>query len=419
MSKTTSKKKVNNRKDSHGQVLRVGEYERPNGRYEFKYKGFDCKMHSIYAHSLVDLRRTENEIRFQIDQGYDPTRAKNITLNEMFDIYINAKHGIADSTRNNYIYNYNRFVREGFGKRRIGKINFMHVQEFLFSLLEQDLLNANTLEGVGTQIGAALNYAVKLRYIPTNPAKDCMRDIKKSKLWDGKERKRDALTHDQQRRFSQYYMNHEVLGGWKNVITFLLGTGCRIGETLGLTWEDIDFEAREIHIRRALLYRPDRNGKCKMFISTPKTSAGTRTIPMLDEVYDALIDERLLQLEFFGGETGTVDGVTGFVFTQVNGVPYKPQEINKGIDRLIKAYNAEEEISAARERREAVLLPHFSAHHLRHTYCTRLCETDLPIKQIQDYMGHCDLRTTSNIYAEVNPEARRKSLTKMEGRIIL
>ena len=416
---STYKKKVNNRKDSHGQVLRVGEYERPNGRYEFKYKGHDYKMHSIYAGSLPELRRAENEIRVLIDRGYDPARAQTITLNEMFDIYINAKHGIADQTRVNYEYYYNHFVRDSFGKRRIAKINFMHVQEFLFSLLEKDMLNANTLEGVGTQIGAALNYAVKLRYIPTNPAKDCMREIKKSKLWDGNERKRDALTHDQQRRFSQYYMNHEVLGGWKNVITFLLGTGCRIGETLGLTWDDIDFEEREIHIRRALLYRPDRKGKCRMFISSPKTSAGVRTIPMLEEVYDALVDERLLQLQFCDGETGTVDGVTNFVFTQVNGEPYKPQEINKGIARLIKAYNEEEDVKAAKERREPVLLPHFSAHHLRHTYCTRLCETDLPLKQIQDYMGHCDLRTTSNIYAEVNPEARRKSLTKMEGRIIL
>ena len=79
----------------------------------------------------------------------------------------------------------------------------------------------------------------------------------------------------------------------------------------------------------------------------------------------------------------------------------------------------EEEISARRERREPVILPHFSAHHLRHTFCTRLCMTDLSIKEIQDIMGHADINTTMNIYAEVHPDMKKKSLTKMAGKIII
>lgn len=214
-------------------------------------------------------------------------------------------------------------------------------------------------------------------------------------------------------------MNHEILGGWKNIITFLLGTGCRIGECVGMTWDDIDFENREIHVNQVLLYRPNKNGKSEFSISTPKTKAGYRIIPMLNEVYEALMDERALQMVLFGGKTETIDGVSNFVFTQSNGKVYIPQEINRGMARIIEDYNAGEIESAENEGREASLFPHFSTHHLRHTFCTRLCETDLPVKQIQDIMGHKDIQTTLNIYAEVNPEARRMSLTKLDGKIII
>ena len=238
-------------------------------------------------------------------------------------------------------------------------------------------------------------------------------------IWDGKVRKRHALTMDQQIAFADCYTNHKDLSGWANIMTFLLGTGCRIGEALGMTWQDIDFENSLIHVNKALLYRPDEQGKSVYTISSTKTKNGVRSIPMIDEVRDALLDEREIQLAFGNYRTQTVDGVTDFVFTQAKGTVYNPEAINRAIERIITAHNMEEEISARKERREPVLLPHFSAHHLRHTFCTRLCTTDLTIKEIQDIMGHSDINTTMNIYAEVHPDMKKKSLTKMAGKIII
>ena len=140
---------------------------------------------------------------------------------------------------------------------------------------------------------------------------------------------------------------------------------------------------------------------------------------MIDEVREALLDEREIQLAFGNHRTQTVDGVTDFVFTQAKGTVYNPEAINRAIDRIITAHNEEEELIAKKERREPVILPHFSAHHLRHTFCTRLCMTDLTIKEIQDIMGQSDIHTTMNIYAEVHPDMKKKSLTKMAGKIII
>lgn len=59
-----------------------------------------------------------------------------------------------------------------------------------------------------------------------------------------------------------------------------------------------------------------------------------------------------------------------------------------------------------KQHREAVLLPDFSAHHLRHTFCTRLCEKETNLKVIQSVMGHKDIQTAMDIYAEATEEKK-------------
>lgn len=80
---------------------------------------------------------------------------------------------------------------------------------------------------------------------------------------------------------------------------------------------------------------------------------------------------------------------------------YTPESVNKELKRIIGNYNFVEEVRAAKEKKEAVLLPYFTCHILRHTFCTRLCEADVNIKVVQIIMGHKDIQTTMNIYAEV------------------
>lgn len=64
-----------------------------------------------------------------------------------------------------------------------------------------------------------------------------------------------------------------------------------------------------------------------------------------------------------------------------------------------------------------VLIRHFSAHNLRHTFCTRFCENERNIKVIQEIMGHADIETTMNIYAEATKEKKKESFSNLEGKI--
>lgn len=214
-----------------------------------------------------------------------------------------------------------------------------------------------------------------------------------------------------------YIANHPVYYHWWPLFTVLLGTGCRIGECLGLRWQDLDFDKRMISINHSVVYYTSPGDrKCALRVSKPKTSAGERTIPMLDIVYDAFQMEYEEQSET-GFNTSEIDGMSGFVFKNKWGLVPNPQTVNTAIKRIVASYNAEEVVAAAKEKREPIILPPFSCHHLRHTFATRLCENETNLKVIQSIMGHRNIETTMDIYAEATDRKKEETfshLSKMD-----
>ena len=148
-------------------------------------------------------------------------------------------------------------------------------------------------------------------------------------------------------------------------------------------------------------------------INLPKTESGIRNIPMVDTVYMAFVEEKSRQDEEDTSCISEIDGMSGFIFGNRFREVYVPESVNRNLRRITENYNAMEEVRAAKEKREAVLLPHFSCHHLRHTFCARLCEADVNIKVIQTIMGHKDIQTTMDIYAEVTGDKKKKSLEEI------
>ena len=67
-----------------------------------------------------------------------------------------------------------------------------------------------------------------------------------------------------------------------------------------------------------------------------------------------------------------------------------------------------------KEKRKPLLLPHFSAHHLRHTFCTRICEEETDLKLIQEIMGHADITTTMDVYNESSLARKKERFAHLE-----
>ena len=97
----------------------------------------------------------------------------------------------------------------------------------------------------------------------------------------------------------------------------------------------------------------------------------------------------------------TIDGYTDFIFINRFGQAQHQATLNKAIRRIIRDCNDEQFLHSDEPD---VLLPHFSCHSLRHTFTTRMCEAGVNIKVIQDALGHSDISTTLNIYADVTKE---------------
>ena len=271
------------RKNLRGRVLRKGESQRRSDeRYVYTYTDPLGRRKYVYAQDLVTLREKEAQLMKDQMDGLDIYVAGKATVNFVFDRYMSLKNNLKPTTKSNYLYMYDRFIRETFGKRIIS-------------------INHN------------------LTYYP-------------------------------------------------------------VGED----------RASENHI------------------STPKTEAGMRTIPMLDTVKDAF--EIIWEEQKENGWTDAeIDGMTGFVFCNRYGNIMNAQSVNRAIKRISSDYNATEKIEAKKEHREPVLLPDFSAHSLRHTFCTRLCERETNLKIIQSIMGHKDIQTTMDIYAEATEEKKQET----------
>lgn len=161
----------------------------------------------------------------------------------------------------------------------------------------------------------------------------------------------------------EYVANSPFFFHWYPFFTFLLGTGCRIGEAIGIRWDDVDMEKRIININHSLTYysRADDSFKCEFRVSEPKTEAGIREIPMMEPVYEVLKSEwERQQEEGFCEEN--VDGMTNFIFTNRFGMPHNPAAVNRAIKRIVDAHNSEEEVKAKKEKREPVMIPRFSCH---------------------------------------------------------
>lgn len=205
---------------------------------------------------------------------------------------------------------------------------------------------------------------------------------------------------------------------WTPIFVTLLGTGMRIAECVGLTRKDIDFENELISVNHNLLYRKI-DGKCRFLITTPKTASSIRFIPMCPEVLAELAGLIAILDTLYDTPSPTIDGYTDFIFRNRYGDLLNPHSLNRAIERIIRDYNAEELKLAEEDQRPPLLLPHFSVHSLRHTFCTRMFEVESNHKAIQTIMGHAEISTTLDIYAHITEDTLKNSVQNMSAKIKL
>nr|DAI45361.1 MAG TPA: Integrase [Caudoviricetes sp.] len=411
------------RKDSKGRILREGEIQKKDGRYEYRFNDADGVRRSVYSWKLTEtdfvpagkrecksLREMERTI--QRDVSDNIVARSRLTLDDRWKMYIKGRSNLRESTIYTYTSLYNLYISPRFGTRSISSIKYSDVLAFFTELIDERHLAVNTFQQIRGILNQIFKVAVRDGYIRTNPCSGVSRGIVPKTI---KTESKKALTETEQTEFINYLsIADRCYNGYKELFLCLLGTGCRVGEMLGLKWCDIDWNENVIYINRTMVYGPyGSDGAFILKVHSPKTPSGERVIPMLTSVRQILKDRYEEQTEK-GLDKVCVDGQSGFVWVGEDGSIMTADTARKKLRRIIALHNSTEKQAARVEKRKAILLPQFSPHTLRHTFCTRLCERENDLKTIQEIMGHSDITITMNIYNNSNTERKKASFKSLD-----
>ena len=387
------------RKDHKGRTLKVGESQRKDLSYQYRYTDVLGKRHTIYSWRLLpsdktpagkkddkSLREKESEIELMLSQGMTGLGTE-FTLNEMFEFYIsNKKHKgrkLTENTIRNYIAMYNKHVSNSvLGNMKISDIRKINITYFYEQLHEKDI-SYGTISFYHKMLSSVFNMAIDNDLIRNNPTKRALEVV------DGTHQKREALTRKQQEGLLAYLYKHDR--DIYRKVAFLIGTMCRVSEFAGLTWEDIDMKNRIITIDHQLQYKKMGGDNFDFHITSTKNTH-TRKIPMTDDVYDVLSE--LHKYFFILRKDYCVDGKKNFLFYSKSGNLLNITSFNYELKKAVEKYNETAEYK----------IDKISAHTLRHTGCTRDAEDGMDIKVLQYLMGHSNIQITNNIYNHVNEE---------------
>ena len=408
----TAKKKGGARYDNKHVRLRSGETQRSDGSYMYRWTDAQGSRHSVYGATLEILREKEEQILVDIHDGISPDK-QTMTVNDMYDLWREIKRGVRGTTMANYIYCYDRYVKNSFGTKRISAVKKSDVRRYYNSLHDDKLLKITSIDSIHTVLHQVFQTAVDDGIIRNNPADNMLRELKTSRGSDSE--RREALTVTQQKLFQEYMLRKPLYRHWYPIFFIMANTGMRVGEAIGLRWQDVDLENGLISVNHNVVYYSHKGtyGNCHYEIHSTKTKAGVRLIPMTKAVKEAFRMEKEYQ-ELTGIQnTMRIDGYTDFIFANVNGGMQNLTTLNKALKRITRDCN-DELIAKYGIDKVPVLLPPISCHILRHTFATRLCESGMNIKLVQEILGHADITTTMNIYVSVTEEMRSQGVDVLE-----
>ncbi len=259
------------------------------------------------------------------------------------------------------------------------------IQDFYTIQLER--VSANTVIHYHAVIHRALKYAVKMDMIPTNPA--------------------DKIERPKADKFvGSFYDSSEVnklfgyLTGHPLEVPIKLGAfyGLRRSEILGLKWDAIDFKANTIIIRHTVTSCNIDGKHIEVASDTTKTKSSRRTLPLVPDFRELLLKKKEEQARYrkLCGRSYCTEYLD-YVCVNEMGERLKPNTLSDGFKRIL-------EINGMRIIR---------LHDLRHSCASLLLANGVPMKQIQEWLGHSDFSTTANIYAHLDYQSKISSAEAM------
>ena len=393
------------RRDSKNRILRTGESQEADGRYKFRYIDGNGKRKTVYSWRLVatdsipagkrdnaPLREQEKAINRDLNDMITPDGA-GLTVLDLVKKYIATKTGVKHTTRAGYGTVINLLDKDPFGARRIDKIRLSDAKEWLIRLQQVDKKSYSAIHSIRGVVRPAFQMAVDDDILVKNPFGFQLAGVLVNDAVT-----REAITKDQMRKFLKFVHDDVVYCKYYEVVYILFHTGMRISEFCGLTLKDIDLENRTVNIDHQL----QRTSDMRYIIETTKTDAGTRVLPITEDVaqmFQAIIEDRNApKVE------KAIDGYSGFLFYDDNGMPLVAMHWQHRFNHMVGRYNDIYRVQ----------MPNITPHVCRHTYCSNMAKSGMNPKTLQYLMGHSDISVTMNVYTHIGFDNAEEELKRME-----
>lgn len=373
----------------------AGHLSEKNGNYYavLSYTDAFGKRRTKWVNTGLPVRGNKKKAEaFLMEERKKFQTAEPVTGGVLFADYIEqwlevAKPTIAVATYASYCAMVKRAIAPYFRERRITLqgLTPKDIQDFYLEKLKT--VSASSVIHYHANIHRALKHAVKLDLIPTNPA--------------------DKIDRPKKDRFIGSFYDaeevnklFEVSKGTKLEFPILFGAfyGLRRSEALGLKWDAIDFENDSITIRHTVT-SVTLDGKVQLVAAdTTKTKSSLRTLPLVP-----FVKERLLLLKKEQENNRRLCGrsyhkqYVGYVCINEMGDLIKPHYVTEQFPKLLDANG----------------LRRIRFHDLRHSCASLMLANGVPMKQIQDWLGHSDFSTTANIYAHLDYSTKLSSADAM------
>lgn len=377
---------------------------RKDGLYMGRFK-YQNETYTIYGKNAKKLEKQLADLRYEVEHGLKG-KGDNMTLNAWFDVWLHdyKSKTVRESTMVRYTDQYNQYIKKELGLRRLSQIKPIMLQRHFNQMAAVDY-STKTIADTYNVLHSMFKLALQNNIIFRNPCDAVI-------LPKTKEKDRRVLTIEEQKEILEHAKGRIC----EPLVRVALGTGMRAGELQGLTWDDIDFKNREIHVNKTLVYIRDRvNGKYYFKFQSPKTKSGSRTIPMQEDVYQALKRQRVQvkEMQIHATNWNQEPGFENLVFLNVTGRPRQGMDFRNDLDRIEKAINKDRKKQAKEQGKEFEPIPHFHPHSLRHTFATRCFEAGIDAKTVQNYLGHASIAITMDLYTHVTEDKARAEMEKL------
>ena len=388
------------RRDNKNRVLRNGESQTKDGRYMYKYIDSNGKPNYVYSWRLVQtdvtpqgkkdkppLRDLIKTINKDLDDGIY-SKGGEMTVLELVKKYVSQKTGVRHNTEANYNFVINVIAKEDFGKKRIDRVKLSDAKGWLIKL-QADGRGYSSIHTIRGVVRPAFQMAVDDDLLRKNPF-----EFQLATVVVNDSVTREAITRKQERQFLEFIKNDKHYCTYYDGMFILFKTGLRISEFCGLTIADIDLQERKINVNHQL----QRKRNMEYVIEETKTNAGTRLVPMTDEVYECF--KRIIANRKKPKIEPMIDGKAGFLFLDKNDMPMVALHWEKYFQYALEKHN-----KIYREQ-----LPKITPHVCRHTFCSNMAKAGMNPKTLQKIMGHSDIGVTLNTYTHLDFDDIQKEM---------